>query len=90
MSFVLFTIISLKKHLSIILSKLLQYEDSKTLDVNRNFFELGVDSLITIEFAQHIDKMFSNNFKTSTKLLFDYPNIEELSIYLLEQLEPSS
>ncbi|EAZ91778.1 type I polyketide synthase [Crocosphaera chwakensis] len=48
------------------------------------FFQMGMDSLMAVEFRNRLERTFG--FAMSTSLAFNYPNIEALSGYLLERL----
>lgn len=51
---------------------------------NAGFFELGLDSLTSVEFKTRINK--SLGLSLSTAAVFDYPNINVLTEYSLSQL----
>lgn len=50
-------------------------------------FDLGVDSLIAVELKNRLQRKLEMTL--STTLLFDYPSIEALVAFLLEQLTPT-
>ncbi|MDJ0658840.1 MAG: beta-ketoacyl synthase N-terminal-like domain-containing protein [Crocosphaera sp.] len=48
------------------------------------FFQMGMDSLMAVELRNRLERTFG--FAMSTSLAFNYPNIEALAGYLLDQL----
>ncbi len=50
------------------------------LDPQRSFQELGVDSILGLEFIKDINKIFKTDLKSTA--LYDHVSIEELSAYL--------
>lgn len=52
------------------------------LEMDRGFFEMGMDSLTSVELKKRLDASFNYAFPTS--LVFNYPNIEQLADYIAE------
>ena len=72
-----------KKKIASVLSDLLcqlLYLEKNELDRKKPFKEMGVDSVISAEFIDSINKAFPVNFKTS--VLFDHPCFNDLAAYL--------
>ncbi|MBV9309166.1 MAG: hypothetical protein JOZ45_23670, partial [Acidobacteriaceae bacterium] len=56
------------------------YTDEQQIDISRSFIDLGVDSILGIEFARKLSTELGCTVKTAD--LYDYPNIEALAKYL--------
>ncbi len=50
------------------------------------FFDLGMDSLMSVEFRNRLNRSLSGEFVLSSTAVFDYPTIESLAGHLLEEL----
>ncbi|MDP3562807.1 MAG: beta-ketoacyl synthase N-terminal-like domain-containing protein, partial [Legionellaceae bacterium] len=74
----------LQERLSHVLADLLQYNATQSLDPHKGFFELGMDSLTSIEFSQRLSKLF--DIDLSVQKIFDYPTLSKLSHAIIEQL----
>lgn len=61
---------------------------SDSVDLNTNFFTLGIDSLKAIEMVENIEK--SLKISISTTLIFEYPTIAQLSKYLMKEINKIS
>ncbi|MBU8854956.1 SDR family NAD(P)-dependent oxidoreductase [Bacillus sp. FJAT-26377] len=72
----------IKQTLRKVLANTLYIAEDK-IDENKSFNELGLDSILALEFAKNITKEFKVDFKTIR--IYDYPTIESLSIYLTKQ-----
>jgi acyl transferase domain-containing protein/acyl-CoA synthetase (AMP-forming)/AMP-acid ligase II/acyl carrier protein len=57
---------------------------SKALDPERGFFEMGMDSLMAVQFRLRLESLFG--LQLPTTLAFDYPNIQHLSAFLAAEL----
>jgi len=64
------------------LAHVLQIQNSKTIDINKGFFDLGLDSLMALEFKNRLQRVVGNELKLDPQVLFDYPNLQKLAIYL--------
>jgi myxalamid-type polyketide synthase MxaB len=80
-----FTNISVfQTHIQSQVAKVLGFSDRKSIDVQENFADLGMDSLMAVE--------LKNQLQTSLKIdipltiTFDYPTVEALANYLFEQM----
>uniref|UniRef100_A0A1I7Z459 Carrier domain-containing protein n=1 Tax=Steinernema glaseri TaxID=37863 RepID=A0A1I7Z459_9BILA len=47
------------------------------ISIHQGFFELGLDSMMLIDFINRLNTVFQE-IKLNTNDLFNYPNIEEL------------
>lgn len=60
------------------------YMEESEIDVSENFVELGLDSIIGVEWIAKINKDFNLNIKITK--IYQYPNIVELAIYIESEL----
>ncbi len=58
------------------------YADAAKLDENRPFVDLGVDSILTVEFARQVEKVTGRSFKATD--LYDHPTLAQLAAFLAE------
>ncbi len=57
------------------------------VDTEKGFFEMGLDSLMAVELRNRLQSDF--DLSISATLLFNYPSIEALAVYLVQALSPS-
>ena len=50
------------------------------------FFDLGMDSLMAVEFRNRLNRALSGACTVSNTVVFDYPNIEDLASHLIGEL----
>lgn len=50
------------------------------------FFDLGMDSLMAVEFRNRLNRALSDACTVSNTVVFDYPNIEDLAGHLIGEL----
>lgn len=55
-------------------------------DPDRPLIEMGLDSLMAVEFSAELQAKFGDQFGISPTMLFDYPSIDAISEFFLEQL----
>ncbi|MEN9568107.1 MAG: hypothetical protein RLZZ69_3303, partial [Cyanobacteriota bacterium] len=65
-------------------ANILGIKDLSKLDLALGFSELGIDSLGSVELRNKLQSSY--NLKLSQTVIFDYPNIRELTNYLLSLL----
>ena len=65
------------------LSYTLGYESSQSFDHDTGFFDLGLDSLTTLDLVKRIEKKV--NTKLPSTILFKYPTIRQLAGFVLDQ-----
>jgi acyl carrier protein len=58
------------------------------VEPHRGFFELGMDSLTSVDLRNRLGTTLQRTFATS--LAFDYPTPEELTEFLLGELQPAA
>ena len=51
------------------------------------FFDLGLDSLLAIEFRGRLNRALAGEFDAPTTVVFDFPDIRSLARYLLGELD---
>jgi acyl carrier protein len=56
------------------------------LDFRRGFFDLGMDSLMTVELRRRIERALG--FRLQAGITFDHPNLDALAAYLSARLAP--
>ena len=57
----------------------------KTIDPNTGFFDLGMDSMMSIELLERLEKALGAKLPSS--LTLDYPNVAGLSSWLERRIE---
>lgn len=67
------------------LSQTLGLKKHKVVDVERGFFEMGMDSLMAVQFRARLEQLFG--LPLPTTLAFDYPTILQLTSFLLAELK---
>ncbi len=50
------------------------------------FFDLGMDSLMAVEFRNRLNRAFAGEYVVSNTAVFDHPDITQLSLHLSEEL----
>ena len=50
------------------------------------FFDLGMDSLMAVEFRNRLNRAFTGEYTASNTIVFDYPDIASLAGHLAEEL----
>jgi acyl transferase domain-containing protein/enoyl-CoA hydratase/carnithine racemase len=54
------------------------------VDVNKSFTELGLDSIIGVEWIKTVNKQYGTNL--SATRVYDYPSVKELAAFLIGEL----
>ncbi|HEY9825556.1 MAG TPA: type I polyketide synthase, partial [Stenomitos sp.] len=67
------------------IAKTLNLESSSQIEPRQRFFDMGLDSLITLELKHTLERDL--NCALPTTVLFDYPTLDALVDYLLTALE---
>ncbi|KAB8330057.1 type I polyketide synthase [Scytonema tolypothrichoides VB-61278] len=65
-------------------AKVLKFAPSQLPDPKQNFFDMGMDSLTSVEFKNHLQNDLGRFFPST--LVFNYPNINALVQYLSQQV----
>jgi len=71
-----------------LLAAMLGHESGAAIGQERNFGELGVDSLTAAELRNHLADV--TGLRLPATLVFDHPNIEAVAAFLDEQLTPDA
>ncbi|MEM9272529.1 MAG: aminotransferase class I/II-fold pyridoxal phosphate-dependent enzyme [Cyanobacteria bacterium P01_F01_bin.143] len=74
----------LQEHIREQMAKVLGFSDPEDIDVQEKFADLGMDSLMAVEFKNSLQASFGD--AVSLTATFDYPNIELLTDYIAEEL----
>jgi 8-amino-7-oxononanoate synthase len=74
----------LQSHIREQIAKVLGFSDPEDIDAQENFADLGLDSLMAVEFKNNLQASFGNLI--SLTAAFDYPNVELLPAYLAQEL----
>ena len=73
------------KYLQSLVGKLLGLDESNHLDSNLGFADMGLNYSLMLELREILQTTFGCSVSVST--LLDYFNIQELSTYLLDQID---
>jgi myxalamid-type polyketide synthase MxaB len=74
----------IQQHIQTKAAKVLGFNNPEDVDLQETFADLGMDSLMAVEFENSLKASFGN--KISLSLTFDYPTIELLSEYIDREL----
>jgi len=80
------TLDSIERELTVELAKTL-YMDVTQIDRDKPFVELGLDSIVGVEWMRAINKRFGLSLKTTR--LYDYPMIKRLAVLVAQEYESS-
>ena len=64
------------------------YMDASDIDLDKSFVDLGLDSIVGVEWVNSINKQYV--LEISATRVYDYSNIKELAVFLEEELAKSS
>jgi len=68
------------------LKAVLHLPESTIINKEQGFFELGLDSLMAVDLYNSIKQKLGDKIELRPTLVFDYPSVEKISLYLQEQL----
>lgn len=68
-----------------IVCKLLNFDNQNDIDLEKGFFELGMESIMIGKFKQSLEETFSLELEDS--LLFNYSNILDLSNFIYDSID---
>jgi len=74
----------LLSHIRDQVSKVLGWSSSHTLDPHQGFFDIGMDSLTSVELRNRLQTSLGRSL--SSTLIFDYPTIDALAGYLVSEM----
>lgn len=69
-----------------ILAEILNIANTSSIDANKGFFDLGMDSLMSEEFKTILQTKLGSAIKLKNTVAFDYPSAKALAGYLLHEL----
>jgi NAD(P)-dependent dehydrogenase (short-subunit alcohol dehydrogenase family)/acyl carrier protein len=76
---------ALIEHLRGEVAAVLAWNSSTQIGLRQKFFDLGMDSLTSVELRQRLERSLGSALPLT--VAFDYPNIEALSKYIAQQLQ---
>ncbi|MDJ0590027.1 MAG: aminotransferase class I/II-fold pyridoxal phosphate-dependent enzyme, partial [Pleurocapsa sp. MO_226.B13] len=74
----------LQEHIRLQVAKVLGYPDAEDVDPQEKFADLGMDSLMAVEFKNNLQASFGD--AVSLTAAFDYPSVELLTDYIAQEL----
>jgi myxalamid-type polyketide synthase MxaB len=74
----------LQNHIRTQVAKVLGFSDVELIDTEEKFADLGMDSLMAVEFKNNLQASFGDVISLTTA--FDYPTVELLTNYIAEKL----
>jgi 8-amino-7-oxononanoate synthase len=74
----------LQEHIRQQIAKVLGFPDSEDVDTQEKFADLGMDSLMAVEFKNNLQASLGN--AVSLTAAFDYPTVELLTNYIAQEL----
>lgn len=69
-----------------IIAEILTIPNPSSIDSNKGFFELGMDSLMAVEFKTLLQAKLGDAIKLKNTIAFDYPQVGALATYILGEL----
>ena len=75
---------TLQSHIRGQIAKVLGYSDPEDIDTQEKFADLGMDSLMAVEFKNSLQASLGD--AVSLTAAFDYPNVELLTDYIAQEL----
>lgn len=72
------------------LRKTMGLQDTDSLDPEANFLDMGIDSLMAVQFRNHLQaeiSLYRDDIKLPGTLIFNYPNIQKVCTYIQELFE---
>ena len=74
----------LTSYLQQVVSKILRLGESSAPDIRQGFTDMGMDSLMTLELKNAVEKEFGHQF--SSTLAFDHPTITQLAAFIDKEI----
>ena len=75
---------TLQAHIQLQIAKVLGYNEPEDIDTQDKFADLGMDSLMAVEFKNSLQASLGD--AVSLTAAFDYPNVELLAVYIAQEL----
>jgi acyl carrier protein len=76
----------LTSNLRLLLADILNIPQPENIDVNKGFFEMGMDSLLAVDFKNKIEEKIGNKYPIRNTVIFDYPTITKLRSYIIDEI----
>jgi medium-chain acyl-[acyl-carrier-protein] hydrolase len=70
--------------------KVLGFDSNKTIDENKNFLDLGLDSLTMVNLTAEIKDLYPGKLQMSHNLLFEKSTVKKLSEFICQEFGSSS
>lgn len=74
----------LQDHICSVVAKVLGWHLSESIDLQKGFFELGMDSLTSLDLKNQLQKSLKCSLPLN--LVFEYPTVDLLTDYLVQEL----
>ncbi len=74
----------LQDHIRVQVAKVLGFSDPELVETDEKFADLGMDSLMAVEFKNNLQASFGDTI--SLTAAFDYPSVDLLTEYVVEEL----
>lgn len=69
-------------------AKILSIPELSSIDINKGFFDLGMDSIKAVEIKTQLQEQFNNRIVLDNSLIFNFPTIKALIEHLVNELSP--
>jgi acyl transferase domain-containing protein/NADP-dependent 3-hydroxy acid dehydrogenase YdfG/acyl carrier protein len=79
-------ILILKEFLIGIIRDILGISSSESIDEKKGFFEMGLDSLMAVEFKNRIQEAIGDTHRLRSTIVFDFSSLSKMTEYLAEVL----
>jgi len=79
-----FTLNTLTEHIRNLAAAVMGFDSPDALEVNRGFFQMGMDSLTSVELRRRIQKSLGCSLPST--VIFKYPTLESLTEYLATEV----
>ena len=68
---------SIQDKLVCTLKRVLNYSDNSEIDLDKNFFEMGMDSMMALELVhdEDLNAIFSDKVNMNIQTLYEYPGV---------------
>lgn len=76
----------LHKHVEQLLKQVLKFTSAMTLPADKGFFDMGFDSLLSLEFRNNLQATLDKKYHVPQTIIYDHPTFEKLMHYLTKDL----
>jgi len=74
----------LEEHIRLLIAKVMSIHDIESIGLRQRLFDLGIDSLMAVELRNRLKASLGQSIRPT--VVFDYPTIEALVDYLLQEV----